>query len=101
MWAGRTRSDREGSERLRSDYEQAVARKSGRLGERLGEGELSLEAPGGQVALVVELAGVGDPFVDQDRACRSSGSRTASGSGVRTRPATVRPGCRGRRSGSA
>ena len=40
----------------------------GRLGQRLGEGELRLEGAGRQVALVVELAGVGDPLVDQDQA---------------------------------
>ena len=39
-----------------------------RLGQRLGEGELGLEAAGRQVALVVELARVGDPLVDQDQA---------------------------------
>ena len=38
------------------------------FGERLGEGELRLEAAGRQVALIVELTRVGDPLVDQDQA---------------------------------
>ena len=50
------------------DHQQAVARELGRLGQRLGEGELRLEAAGRQVALVVELARVGHPLVDQDQA---------------------------------
>ena len=39
-----------------------------RLGQRLGEGELRLEAAGRQVALVVQLARIGHPLVDQDQA---------------------------------
>jgi hypothetical protein len=39
-----------------------------RLRERLREGELGLEAPARQVSLVVELASVGDPLVDEDEA---------------------------------
>ena len=45
-----------------------MLRELGRLGQRLGEGELGLEAAGRQVALIVELAGVGHPLVDQDQA---------------------------------
>ena len=56
------------SEAGQADHEQAVLRQLGRLGQRLGEGELRLEAAGGQVALVVELARVGHPLVDQDQA---------------------------------
>ena len=41
------------------DHEQAIAREFGRLGERLSERKLRLEAAGGQVALIVELARVG------------------------------------------
>ena len=51
-----------------ADHQQAVLRQLRRLGQRLGEGELRLEAAGGQVALVVELARVGHPLVDQDQA---------------------------------
>ena len=45
-----------------------LLRELGRLGQRLGEGELGLEAARRQVALVVELARVGHPLVDQDQA---------------------------------
>ena len=51
-----------------ADHQQAVLRQLGRFGQRLGEGELGLEAARRQVALVVELARVGHPFVDQDQA---------------------------------
>ena len=58
-----------GSVRCReADDEQAVAGQLRGFGERLGEGELRLEAAGRQVALVVKLARVGDPLVDQDQA---------------------------------
>ena len=50
------------------DHQQAVLRHLHRLGERLGEGELGLEAARGQVAAVVELARVGHPLVDQHQA---------------------------------
>ena len=40
-----------------------LLRELGRLGERLGEGELRLEAAGRQVALVVELARVEEPAI--------------------------------------
>ena len=40
----------------------------GRLGQRLGEGEMGLEAASRQIALVVKLARIGDPLVDQDQA---------------------------------
>ena len=48
--------------------EQAVPGELGRLRERLGKGELGLEAPRGKVALIVELACVGHPLIDQDQA---------------------------------
>ena len=51
-----------------ADHEQAVLHQLRRLGQHLGEGELRLEAARRQVALVVELAGVGHPLVDQDQA---------------------------------
>ena len=51
----------------KADDQHAVAGRLGRLGERLREGELGLEAAGRQVALIVELARVGDPLVDQDQ----------------------------------
>ena len=51
-----------------ADHEQAVVGELGRFGQRLGEAELGLEAAGGKVALVVKLAGVGDPLVDEDQA---------------------------------
>ena len=47
---------------------QAVLCELGRLGQHLGKGELRLESTRGQVALVVELARVGHPLVDQDQA---------------------------------
>ena len=53
--------------RGQADDEEAVGREFGRLGEGLGEGELGLEGAGGQVAFVVQLAGVGDILVDQDQ----------------------------------
>ena len=40
----------------------------GRFGQRLSKAELGLEAAGGKVALIVQLAGVGDPLVDEDQA---------------------------------
>ena len=52
----------------KADHEQAVLRRLRRLGQHLGEGELRLEAARRQVALVVELARIGDPLVDQDQA---------------------------------
>ena len=51
-----------------ADHEQAVIGELGRLRQRLGKAELGLEAAGGKVALVVQLAGVGDPLVDEDQA---------------------------------
>ena len=51
-----------------ADHEQAVLHQLRRLGQHLGEGELRLEAARRQVALVVELARVGHPLVDQDQA---------------------------------
>ena len=39
-----------------------------RLGQRLGEGELGLEAARRQIGVVVKLARVGDPLVDQHQA---------------------------------
>ena len=50
------------------DHQQAVVGDLHRLGERLREGELGLEAAGRQVASVVKLAGVGHPLVDQHQA---------------------------------
>ena len=50
------------------DEEQAAVGGAGRLGESLGEGELGIEGATGQVRGVVELAGVGDPLVDEDEA---------------------------------
>jgi hypothetical protein len=51
-----------------ADDQQALARQLGRLGEGLGKGELGLKAACRQVAVVVQLAGIGHPFVDQDQA---------------------------------
>ena len=48
-----------------ADDEEAVAGQLGGLGEGLGEAELGLEGAGREIALVVELAGVGDPLVDR------------------------------------
>ena len=53
-----------------TDHQHAVFGQLGRLGQHLREGELRLEAPRRQIALVVELARVGDPLVDQDQARR-------------------------------
>jgi len=50
----------------KADHEQALLRQFGRFGQNLRKGKLGLEAPRGQVALVMELPGVGDPFVNQD-----------------------------------
>ncbi len=57
-----------GVRRREADHEQAVVDRLRRFGEHLGEGELRLEATRRQVALVMELARVGDPLVDQDQA---------------------------------
>ena len=54
--------------RRQADHQQAIAGRLHRFGQRLREGELRLEAPGRQVALIVQLARVGDPLVDQDQA---------------------------------
>ena len=54
--------------RRETDDQQAVAGELDGFCERLGEGELRLEAAGRQVALIVELTRVGDPLVDQDQA---------------------------------
>jgi hypothetical protein len=54
--------------RWQTDNEQAILGQLGRFGEHLGEAELCLEAACGQVALVVELARVSYPLVDQDKA---------------------------------
>ena len=51
-----------------ADHQQALLGHSGRLGERLGEGEVGLKATAGQVTGIVELAGIGHPLVDQDQA---------------------------------
>ena len=51
-----------------ADHEQAVVGEFGRFREHLGETELGLEASGGQVALVMQLAGVGNPLIDEDQA---------------------------------
>ena len=50
------------------DHQQTVARELHRLGQRLGESELSLEAARRQIGVVVKLARVGDPLVDQHQA---------------------------------
>ena len=42
------------------DNEQAVLGELGQFGQHLGEGELRLEPAGRQVALIVELPGIGD-----------------------------------------
>ena len=60
----RTTSVRRGE----ADHQQAVAGQLRRFGQRLRERELRLEAACGQIALVVELARIGDPLVDQDQA---------------------------------
>ena len=57
-----------GVRRRETDDQQAVAGQLHRFGERLGEGELRLEAAGGEVALIVQLPRIGDPLVDQDQA---------------------------------
>ena len=54
--------------RGKADDEEAVGGGLGGLRQHLGECELRLEAPGGQIAAIVQLAGVGDPFVDEDDA---------------------------------
>ena len=51
-----------------ADHQQTVAGQFGRLGQGLGKAELGLEAAGGQIALVVKLARIGDPFIDEDQA---------------------------------
>ena len=51
-----------------ADDEQAVVGEPGRFGQHLRKAELGLEAAGREVALVVQLAGVGDPLVDEDQA---------------------------------
>ena len=72
-----------GSVRCRqADDEQAVAGQLRGFGQRLGEGELRLEAAGRQVALVVKLASVGNPLVDQDQ----GSARTRRGVLVGRRP---------------
>ena len=50
------------------DDQQAVRRQAGGLGQRLGKGELRLEGAAGQVAAIVQLAGIGHPLVDEDEA---------------------------------
>ena len=50
-----------------ADHEQAVVGEFGRFREHLGKTELGLET-GGQVALVMQLAGVGHPLIDEDQA---------------------------------
>ena len=44
-----------------ADHELAVVGELGRFGQRLGKAELGLETAGGKVALVLQLAGVGNP----------------------------------------
>ena len=39
-----------------------------RFGQRLSEGEVCLETACGQIALVMKLARIGNPFIDQDQA---------------------------------
>ena len=51
-----------------ADHEQAVIGELGGFGQHLRKAELGLEAAGRKVALVVQLAGVGDPLVDEDQA---------------------------------
>ena len=51
-----------------ADHEQAVVGELGGFRQRLGEAELGFEAAGGKVALVVQLAGVGHPLVDEEQA---------------------------------
>ena len=51
-----------------ADHEQAVVGEFGRFREYLGKTELGLEAAGGEVALVMQLASVGHPLVDEDQA---------------------------------
>ena len=51
-----------------ADHEQAVIGEFGRFREHLGKTELGLETAGGQVALVMQLAGVGHPLIDEDQA---------------------------------
>src|SRR5690606_4646598 len=57
-----------GIRRRKRNHQKAVASEFCRLSERLREGELCLKAARGQVTLVVELARIGDPFVDQHHA---------------------------------
>ena len=54
--------------RRQGHYQQTVFRGLHGFRERLGECELGLEAAGWQIALVVQLARVGDPFIDQNEA---------------------------------
>ena len=51
-----------------ADHEQAVVGELGGFRQRLGKAELGLEAAGGKVALVVQLASVGHPLVNEDLA---------------------------------
>ena len=51
-----------------ADHEQTVVSELRGFRQRLGKAELGLEAAGGKVALVVQLAGVGHPLVDEDQA---------------------------------
>ena len=48
--------------------QQRVLGRLCRFTQRLGEGEVRLERSGGQIRRGVQLAGIGDPFVDQDQA---------------------------------
>ncbi|EXI71444.1 MAG: hypothetical protein AW07_03673 [Candidatus Accumulibacter sp. SK-11] len=57
-----------GIRRRQADHQQAVLRQLGRFRQHLRKAELRLEAAGRQVALVLELARVGDLLVDQDHA---------------------------------
>ena len=51
-----------------ADHEQTAVGELRGFRQRLGKAELGLEATGGKVALVVQLAGVGHPLVDKDEA---------------------------------
>ena len=54
--------------RGQADHQQAILRELRRLGQDLGKAEMRLEPAGREVALVVELPGIGHPLIDQDEA---------------------------------
>src|SRR5690606_37332139 len=49
-----------------TDDQKTVLRQLCRLRQRLSKGEMSLEAAGREIALVMQLTRIGDPLVDQD-----------------------------------